>query len=130
MPFGFQLRPRRFIFVTMNAIAATPQTPYYAVIFTSQRTGVDEGYDAMARRMTELAAQQPGFLGIESVRGADGVGITVSYWQSAEAIAQWKAQSEHRVAQAKGRAVWYGRYQLRVCKVEREYGFESGGPGA
>lgn len=130
MPFGFQLRPWRFNLMTMNAIAATPQTPYYAVIFTSQRTGADDGYDAMARRMVELASQQPGFLGIESVRGADGMGITVSYWENEAAIAQWKAQGEHRVAQAWGKATWYGRYQLRVCKVEREYGFQSASEGA
>jgi heme-degrading monooxygenase HmoA len=86
--------------------AKTPEPPYYAVIFTSQRTQGDRGYAAMAQRMVELAAQQPGFLGVESARGADGLGITVSYWSSEEAIAAWKALLEHKPAQEAGKRVW------------------------
>lgn len=108
--------------MSQTTIASTPEPPYYAVIFTAQRTGVDEGYDAMAGRMVELAASQPGFLGIESVRRADGLGITVSYWKSEEAIVAWKANAEHQAAQAQGRRVWYSEYQLRVARVERAYG--------
>jgi heme-degrading monooxygenase HmoA len=103
----------------MNGFAKTPEPPYYAVIFTSRRTAVDEGYGAVAQRMVELAAQQPGFLGVESVRGADGLGITVSYWASQEAIAAWKAHGEHRVAQSRGHARWYEHFETRVCRVER-----------
>lgn len=77
----------------------------------------------MAERMLELAAQQTGFLGVESVRGADGVGITVSYWSSLESIRNWKAVSEHRAAQELGRSQWYAAYRVRVCRVEQEYGF-------
>ena len=103
-------------------LATTPRPPYYAVIFTSLRTDGDHGYDQMAARMVELAGQQPGFLGVESVRDAAGLGITVSYWESEDAIRGWKAQAEHRVAQEKGRAQWYADYQLRVARVERDYG--------
>lgn len=103
-------------------IARTPEPPYYAVIFTSLRTEGDRGYGRMAERMLELAAQQPGFLGVESARGADGLGITVSYWVSEEAIAAWKEQTDHRVAQETGQRVWYADYQLRVARVERSYG--------
>lgn len=108
-------------------LAQTPEPPYYAVIFTSQRTAidrdaVDRGYERTAERMLELAAGQPGFLGVESVRGADGLGITVSYWSSEEAIAAWKGQLEHRAAQEAGKRVWYADYQLRIAKVERAYG--------
>src|SRR4051794_36828150 len=106
----------------MSKIASTLDPPYYAVIFTSQRTPGDEGYAAMAQQMEDLASQQPGFLGIESVRGADGFGITVSYWKDVESIRNWKAQGEHRVAQAKGRQQWYSDYFLRMAKVERNYG--------
>jgi heme-degrading monooxygenase HmoA len=111
--------------MTSSAFAATPEPPYYAVIFSSLRTAGDNGYDRMAERMVELAAQQPGFLGVESVRGADGFGITVSYWASAEAISHWKANIEHGVAQEMGRREWYRRYQLRVTRVERAYGMDS-----
>jgi heme-degrading monooxygenase HmoA len=102
-----------------GVFAKTPEPPYYAVIFTSTRTTVDEGYGAVAERMVALAAQQPGFLGVDSVRGADGLGITVSYWTSLEAIAAWKAHSEHRVAQANGHRKWYEHFETRIARVER-----------
>ena len=92
------------------------------MIFTSLRTEGDRGYDQMAERMVELAAGQPGFLGVESARTPGGLGITVSYWESEETIAAWKAQSEHQAAQEGGRRVWYADYQIRVAKVERAYG--------
>jgi heme-degrading monooxygenase HmoA len=99
----------------------TPQPPYYAVIFTSQRTEVEKGYGQMADRMVELAAQQPGFLGVESTRGADGLGITVSYWKDEASIKAWKANAQHQVAQETGKKIWYADYMLRVAKVERAY---------
>ena len=105
-----------------NDIAKTPEPPYYAVIFTSLRTEGDRGYGHMAERMVELAAQQPGFLGVETARTPEGLGITVSYWASEEAIAAWKAHADHRVAQEAGQRVWYAGYHLRVAKVERDYG--------
>lgn len=104
-------------------IAATPSPPYYAVIFTSLRTEIDEGYALTAQEMIDMAAGQPGYLGIESARSG-GLGITVSYWESPEAIRQWKQIAEHQVAQRLGREKWYRAYKTRVCKVERDYGFE------
>ncbi len=107
----------------MEPFAQTPAPPYYAVVFTSQRTAFDPvGYEAMAERMVELARLQPGFLGVESVRDADGFGITVSYWDSEENIQRWHAQLDHRLAQRRGRAEWYAAFHLRVCRVERAYG--------
>ncbi len=103
-------------------IAKTPPPPYYAVIFSSLRTDVDEGYHETAERMFELAAEQPGYLGVESAR--QGLGITISYWESLEAIRNWKQVAEHAVAQQKGRTDWYSAYKTRICKVERDYGFE------
>ncbi len=104
------------------SFARLPKPPYWAVIFTSLRTEGDRGYGEMAERMNALAAEQPGYLGIESVRGADGLGITVSYWASEESIRAWKAVAEHRVAQETGRREWYAGYEVRVAKVERAYG--------
>lgn len=107
----------------MSHFAPLPEPPYYAVIFAAMRTPGDDGYDATAERMAELAAQQRGYLGIESTRGSDGFGITVSYWSSLEAIDAWREEAEHCLAQARGRAKWYERFTLRVCRVERAYGF-------
>jgi len=98
-------------------------TACFAVIFTSTRTDGDNGYADAAERMAELVSEQPGFLGVESVRGADGVGITVSYWQSEAAILAWRQHPEHRLIQVRGRSQWYSSFHTRVCKVEREYRF-------
>jgi heme-degrading monooxygenase HmoA len=103
------------------SIATTPEPPYYAVIFTSLRTEGDRGYAAMARRMVELGSRYDGFLGIESARGADGLGITVSYWRDEASIAAWKRDTEHQAAQHAGKATWYADFHVRVAKVERAY---------
>ncbi len=107
--------------------AQTPAPPYYAVIFTSTRTAIDADYAHTADRMVELAAEQPGFLGVDSARnhdGANSLGITVSYWDSLDAIRNWRQQAEHTLAREQGRATWYETYQLRICRIERDYGWE------
>lgn len=96
--------------------------PYFAVIFTSTITKDTEGYNEMAKKMEDLAKVQPGFLGVDSAR--EDVGITVSYWESLDAIKSWKQNSEHLIAQQKGRKQWYSWYNTRICKVEREYEFQ------
>lgn len=103
-------------------IASTPTPPYYAVIFTSRRTEVDEGYASMSEKMAALAALQDGYLGMESAR--EGVGITVSYWRDLESIRKWKKQTDHIEAQTLGKSRWYAAYKVRIAKVERDYEFE------
>ena len=111
----------------MRQLAKTPKPPYFAVIFTSQRAAIndeeDQAYAKMAEAMEALAAQQSGYLGIESVRASDGLGLTVSYWQDAASIAAWKSNAEHQVAQQHGRSKWYQAYRLRIARVEHEYGY-------
>ena len=97
--------------------------PYYAVIFTSIQKEHIEGYSEMSKTMTELAKQQSGYLGMDSARNE--IGITVSYWDSLEAIKHWKQQTDHSIAQRKGRQDWYSWYNVKICKVEREYEFRS-----
>ena len=104
-----------------SGFAATPAPPYYAVIFTSQRTDGDHGYEAMAKAMFELALKQRGCLGAESVRGTDGLGITVAYFEDEGSIGAWKQNARHLVAQRLGKERWYSHYELRVAKVERAY---------
>lgn len=108
--------------MTTESFARLPQPPYYAVIFSSRRSSDDQGYQSMAERMVALAAGQAGFLGVESARGEDGFGITVSYWASEAAIAAWRAHAEHRIAQESGKANWYAHYEVRIARVERAYG--------
>jgi len=102
--------------------ARTPEPPYYAVIFASRRNEHDpDGYAEAAQRMVELAARQPGFLGVDSARDAAGFGITVSYWRDEASIAAWKRQADHAAVRAHGRRHWYRHFEVRVAKVERAY---------
>ena len=104
-------------------ISNTPKPPYYAVIFTSVMTAATMDYQNMSDKMVELAKQQDGFLGIETARNE--IGITVSYWNSLEAIKKWKFNLDHIEAREKGRSTWYKQFKVRICKVERDYGFET-----
>lgn len=104
-------------------IAETPQTPYFAVIFTSIRTDKNnDEYSDMAHKMVELAKQQDGFLGVESARNE--IGITVSYWKDIDSIKKWKNNSEHMIARKSGREIWYQSFKTRIAKVESDYQFE------
>lgn len=94
--------------------------PYYAVIFTSIRTNEDSGYAEIASQVLEEAKKQDGFLGFESARNE--IGISVSYWSSLEAIEKWKANSLHKIAMQKTKD-FYSYFRVRVCLVEKEYGF-------
>jgi heme-degrading monooxygenase HmoA len=105
-----------------DRLARTPEPPYWVVMFTSQRTPQDaEGYGRMAEAMAALAAKQPGYLGLESTRDAEGIGITLSYWASEQAIHDWKRVAAHAEAQRQGHERWYEDFALRVAKVERAY---------
>lgn len=103
-------------------IALTPPPPYFAVIFTSIRTGTDSGYSDMSERMIDLASEQEGFLGVESAR--EGLGITVSYWRDLAAIKNWKENTEHSFAREKGRTNWYESFKVRIARVENDYEFQ------
>ena len=100
-------------------ISETPKPPYYAVIFTSLLTDDYDGYETVAENMVNLAAEQPGFLGIESAR--ETLGISVSYWKDLESIRLWKTQVDHQQAQQLGKEKWYSHYKVRISKVERDY---------
>lgn len=106
---------------SMDFPVNTPKPPYYAVTFTNILSENSEGYEATAERMVELAKQQTGFLGIESVRDENGNGIATSYWKDMASIANWKQQEEHLIAQTKGKSTWYKSYHVRISKVERAY---------
>ena len=108
--------------MSATGFARLPEPPYWVVIFSSRRTEGDQGYGAMADRMAELCAAQPGFLGMESVRDTDGFGMTACFWRSEADIAAWKAQAEHQLAQSEGHRRWYGHFELRIARVERSYG--------
>ncbi|WP_420960097.1 antibiotic biosynthesis monooxygenase family protein [Brucella sp. IR073] len=111
--------------MSSNRFALTPEPPYFVVAFSSQRVPGDEGYGDMAVRMAELAAKQPGYLGVESARDAEGFGITNSFWADEESIRAWKRDVDHLMAQKMGRQQWYQAYRVRIARVERAYGFDA-----
>jgi len=103
-------------------IAKTPKTPYYAVIYTSVRTDSELGYSEMSEKMEKLVANQPGFLGFESVRNE--LGITVSFWKDLESIKNWRENSKHAKARETGRKLWYENFKVRIARVEYDYEFK------
>ena len=110
--------------MSVSGIAEAVGVGAYAVVFTSLRTSGDDGYEQTSEEMVSLAVSQPGYLGMESARDVDGLGITVSYWSDEDAIRRWREHADHLTAQRAGRERWYRAYRIRVCRVEREYGFE------
>ncbi len=96
----------------------------FAVIFVSTQTDNQQGYGEAATLMEEIAASMPGYCGIESVRGEDGLGITVSYWESEAAIAAFRAETRHRAAQANGRSQWYERYAIHTAQIVRSHSWQ------
>lgn len=105
----------------MTRFARDLTPPYYAVIFTAQQSDDLGGYGPMAAAMMDAAAEMPGYLGVETTRDGEGLGITVSYWTDEAAIQGWREHVKHQIAQAQGKARWYEHYELRVAKVERAY---------
>ena len=105
------------------SIAKTPETPYYAVIFTAIPNKVRVGYNEMAKEMIKLSHKQDGFLGYES--GKEELEITVSYWKDLDSIKNWKNNLAHKNAQEKGKDFWYSSYKVRIAKVEKDYEFIS-----
>jgi len=109
----------------MSEIVKTPKAPYYAVIFTSIRTSGDNGYEKVGDNIVNIVSKQKGFLGSESVKGEDGFGMTISYWDSLESINAWKYNSSHMKAKEMGRKMWYSKYMIRICKVESDNYFDN-----
>lgn len=106
-----------------SPFASLPEPPYYIVSFSSRRMTGDDGYYAMGDAMMRLAREQPGCLGVESVRNADGFGITNSYWVDEDSIRAWKNVVDHLAAQRRGRRDWYAHFEVRVGQITRAYGF-------
>jgi heme-degrading monooxygenase HmoA len=103
-------------------LARTPEPPYWAVIFSTLRNAQPgDQFDETDKKMMALAAQQPGFLGVETA--STEIGITVSYWSDEASIAAWKRDADHAFAQYEGRTRWYDAYELRVARVERGHSF-------
>ena len=95
------------------------------MIFVAQRTDADAmGYARAAAMMETLAAQQEGYIAMDSVRGSDGLGITVSYWTNEASAKAWRDHPEHTAIKNAGLDIWYNDYSLHVAEVTRSYDWE------
>lgn len=100
----------------------TPKPPYHAVIFTSQRTSIDDGYTELNDELYAEAQQFDGYIGADSLRNAEGYGVAVLYWRNADSIRKWAQYAKHIRAKQLGKEQWYEGYRVRIAVVEREYG--------
>lgn len=100
-----------------------PPLPYYAVIFTSKLIQSDLMYNALLDKMIDLASSQDGFLGVETA--SDDIQILISYWKDLASIRAWKEHTFHDRVQSMSKEFWYESYEVKVVKVEREYGFQN-----
>jgi heme-degrading monooxygenase HmoA len=117
-PRRLRAQPKRFIQQPMEHA----REGQVAVIFVSQRTDKDaEGYAEAAEAMAALAAAQPGYAGVDSVRDSGGLGITVSYWMDDASAKAWRDNPDHTRIRDLGRARWYDWYVLEVTRIERGY---------
>ena len=98
--------------------------PAIAVIFTSRLSGHDAaGYAKAADVMEHLAAAQPGYLGHDSARGGDGLGLTISYWLDETSARAWHDHPEHTAIREAGRDRWYRDFTVHIAQVSRSYGW-------
>ncbi len=101
-------------------------TQVWTVAFANRRPVGSEGdgYSETAAQMDALAAEQPGFIGVDSVRTDGGDGITVSRWSSIAAMVSWRRVTTHQAAQHTGRDRWYDSYRSDVARVDRTSEFQ------
>ena len=49
-------------------------------------------------------------------------GITTIYFKDLESIKEWRKDTDHIYAKDFGKDLWYENYNVRIAKVEKEYG--------
>jgi len=103
----------------MPFVKELPKNNFYAVIFSNTKSNDLEGYAEMDETTMALAQQQPGYLGYESITKDDKT-IFISYWETKDAIENWRKNATHKVAKAQAMK-WYKRYLSQICLVESSY---------
>jgi heme-degrading monooxygenase HmoA len=99
------------------------RTGQTVVLFISERSGADAaGYADAAARMDALAAEQPGYRGVDHV-SSGSLGITLSYWADEASAIAWRQHPEHAETREAGRDRWYDWYRLHVAEIGRSYGW-------
>jgi heme-degrading monooxygenase HmoA len=96
-----------------------------AVIFeVTPAEGAQARYLDIAAGLKPLLEEVDGFISVERFESLTTPGkvLSLSFFRDEAAVAVWRAQSEHRVAQARGRSGLFADYRLRVAEVVRDYG--------
>jgi heme-degrading monooxygenase HmoA len=98
----------------------------YVVIFRSTRTLENQDlYRRWANQLGLAVKKSPGYISHFGFRDQDsGEGVTISYFESEEAIRGWKALAEHLEAQNLGREEFYSEYRVEVAQITRAYGWK------
>ena len=84
-------------------------------------------YEAMAKRMDDLAKTMPGFVSIKTFAAPDGERFSLVEFDSEESHHAWRQHPAHREAQRLGRERFYSDFQIQVCRVERAHGMPAKG---
>lgn len=112
----------------MRTMAGIFPKPYYAVIFISQTITDDAAFNAMQTLVAEKLASAKGLLGMDRHRTANGLGFSISYWDSLESIRAWRDEKTHARGQKEARDKWYSSYTIRVCQVLSDNLFDRESP--
>ena len=100
----------------------------YVIIFeVYPHASQKDRYFELAAQLRESLVKQPGFIQVERFQSLinEGKILSLSFWESEEAIAGWRAHAEHMVVQKEGKDRIFDSYRLRVAQVIRDYDFSS-----
>lgn len=95
-----------------------------AVLFEAQTAPAhQQRYLQLAAELKPLLADVPGFISIERFESLSTPGrlLSLSWWDSEQAIASWKQNLMHLAAQREGKESIFSEYRIRVCGVIRDY---------
>ncbi|EOC1301298.1 antibiotic biosynthesis monooxygenase family protein [Cronobacter dublinensis] len=95
-----------------------------AVLFEAQALPqAQQRYFDLAAGLKPLLADAPGFIDLERFQSlaAPDRFLSLSWWESEEAVRQWKGNLMHQAAQQEGKARIFAHYRIRVAQVLRDY---------
>ena len=100
----------------------------YLIIFeVYPHASQKDRYFELAAQLRETLLKQPGFVHVERFQSLidEGKILSLSCWESEDAIAAWRTHAEHMIVQKEGKDRIFDSYRLRVAQVVRDYDFSS-----
>ena len=89
------------------------------------KQGKADDYFELAAELKPLLEEQPGFIAVERFQSLNDSQkyLSISSWESEEAIKNWRENIEHQQAQNEGKTSIFSKYRIRVAEVVRDYDF-------